>query len=165
MKVALESVISADGGISSVDPLGKRNSQPADAALVTAGITMMEPHHLAQHGDVGDVSVGHLPRDARFIAEVPLERLIHEPLVAGGVAIACLHFLGSSSMVAVACRHNDSLKVAMLKQVTHTGDNRPLAFNQLLGGTQLLLLYLFRMQPVVDQVTAKPDDHLVNGDA
>ena len=68
-------------------------------------------------------------------------------------------------MVAVAAGDNDPLKIAMLQQVSKARHNCPLAFNQLLRWAQLLHLNLLRVEPVVDQVTAKPYHHLGDGRA
>jgi len=89
----------------------------------------MEAQNLAEHGQVGDIAVSDLPADARLLAEVPLQALIHQPFVAGGMAVIGLHLLSCSTVVAMAAGDDDPLKTTVLQQVAKAGDDRPLAFD------------------------------------
>ena len=65
-------------------------------------------------------------------------------------------------MVAKTAGHNHAFKVAVLQKKVQAQDDGPFALDQLLRRAQDLRFRLVGVQPVVDQITAKPHHHLAN---
>ena len=158
VEVTHEGVVSFDALVLPVDPLLQRDGDASDATAIANRVTVMEPQAMAKDFDVVDVPVADVEADAWLLAVVAGKALVHQPFVAGGRSIARSHLVCRAAMVPEAAWHDDLLKIAVFQEVIKASNDGTLAFDQLLCRAEQLRLDLIRMQPVVYQITAKPDN-------
>jgi hypothetical protein len=158
MEVPHKGVVSLDALVLPVDPFLERDRYAANTTAVSDGIAVVKPQAMAKDIHVMDVPIADVKADAWLLAVMPPQALIHQPFVAGGCSIAGSHLLRCPAVISEAARDDDLLEVAVLQEVIKASNDGAFAFNQLLRRAEHLSLNLIRMQPVVDQITTKPND-------